>query len=482
MSIFKSIKNIFANATVGHFKNYFSANFLVKAISLLYIPILTRLVSTADYGLINVFFSYLTIFGVIFTLNLHNSVNRYAFEEKSDLKEFMGSTIFGSSGILIIFLVPFSLFPNFFAELLTLPVEMIYLLFPMVIFSTLHSIFNQLFIAKEKSSLVRNVNFFYTLAQVTLTVLILVLVLNEKLYLGPILGQICAGIIFAGIIIYHLKNYFKPSFDWGHIKYMANYSVPLIPGVLGGVILAQFDRIMINGTNGSSEAGLYSFAYNIGALLIIVTESLLQAWQPKFYREMNQGNTAFLSKDFGMLFKGIVFASIGLIFFGEELGMILGTAEYNVAVKIVPVIVIGYMFFSMYKIFEVQIAFTRKTIWISVLYIICGALNIILNWIFLPKYGYAAGAWTTLASFGLMAILTASLNKYILKQFVPGIGTFLQAIIVFTIGIGIFYFILSQELSIIIGFLLKSIIVALLILGLFYKEARMFLKEGTVKF
>ena len=115
---------------------------------------------------------------------------------------------------------------------------MVYLLFPMVVFSTLHSIFNQLFTAKEKSALVRNVNFFYSLSQVTFTVLILVFYLKEKLYLGPILGQIMAGLVFAGIIVYHLKNYFKSSFNMGHIKYMANYSVPLIPGVLGGVILA----------------------------------------------------------------------------------------------------------------------------------------------------------------------------------------------------------------------------------------------------
>ena len=239
---------------------------------------------------------------------------------------------------------------------------------------------------------------------------------------------------------------------------------------------------MINGTNGSSEAGLYSFAYNIGALLIIVTESLLQAWQPKFYREMNQGNTDFLSKDFGMLFKGIIFASLGLIFFGKELGMILGTAEYNVAIKIIPVIVIGYIFFSIYKIFEVQIAFTRKTIWISVLYIICGALNIVLNWIFLPKYGYAAGAWTTLASFGLMAILTAVLNKFILKQYVPGLKTFLQAILVFSMGLVVFYFILSQELSLIIGFLTKAVVVALLIVSLFYKEIHSFLVKEEEKY
>jgi len=480
--LFLTIKNVFANATLGHFSNYLSANFLVKAISLLYIPILTRLVSTSDYGLINVFFSYLTIFGVIFTLNLHNSVNRYAFEEKSDLKEFMGSTLFGSGGVLLAFLFPFTLFPHFFAELLSLPVEMIYLLFPMVIFSTLHSIFNQLFVAKEKSVLVRNVNFLYTLAQVSLTVFILYFILKEKLYLGPILGQIIAGLIFAGIIIYHLRNYFKASFNWSHIKYMANYSVPLIPGVLGGVILAQSDRIMINGTNGSSEAGLYSFAYNIGALLIIVTESLLQAWQPKFYREMNQGNTSFLAKDFNMLFKAIIFASLGLIFFGKELGMILGTEEYNVAIKIIPVIVMGYILFSMYKIFEVQIAFTRRTFWISILYLICGALNIVLNWIYLPKYGYAAGAWTTLASFGLMALLTAGLNKFILKQYVPGIKYFLHGIIVFLIGMTLFYFILSQEFSLIIGFLIKALVVAVLIYSLFFREAKEFLKNGKISF
>lgn len=482
MSAFSAIRKILANSTIGHFKNYLSANFLIKAISLLYIPILTRLVSQADYGLINVFFSYLTIFGVIFTLNLHNSVNRYTFEDKPDLKEFMGSTIFGSGTIMAICIIPFLFFPNYFAELLAIPVELIYLLFPLVIMTTLHSIFNQLFTAKEKSILVRNVNFFYTLSQVTLTVIVLVFFIKEDLYRGPVFGQILAGIIFAGIIIYQLSKYFKTHFSWKHIKYMASYSVPLIPGVLGGVVLAHFDRIMINGVNGSDKAGLYSFAYNIGALLIIVTDSLLQAWQPKFYREMNSGNSSFMGKDIGLLFKGIVFAGLGLIFFGKELGLILGTASYNASIRIVPIITLGYILFSIYKILEVQIAFTRKTFWISILYIASGILNIVLNKIYLPVYGYEAGAWTTLASFGFMAIATIGLNKYILKQNMPGLKYFYWTIFLLIVGIGSFYFVLQYDLSLFVGILAKGSIILLLALALFSREAKQYLagaRSGT---
>ena len=62
----------------------------------------------------------------------------------------------------------------------------------------------------------------------------------------------------------------------------------MIPYALGAVILAQFDRIMISSYSGSSAAGLYSFAYNIGMLQMLIVGALNTAWMPRYFDYLNK--------------------------------------------------------------------------------------------------------------------------------------------------------------------------------------------------
>ncbi len=62
-----------------------------------------------------------------------------------------------------------------------------------------------------------------------------------------------------------------------HIKYIANYSIPSISYNLSGIILAQFDRIMISNIESTATAGLYSSVHNIEMLLLMANNSMMNA-------------------------------------------------------------------------------------------------------------------------------------------------------------------------------------------------------------
>ena len=65
------------NDTISHIQNYFLSTFGTKVLAFISIPILTRLLSPEEYGLLNIIGTYTLIISVLFTFNVHSSIVRY---------------------------------------------------------------------------------------------------------------------------------------------------------------------------------------------------------------------------------------------------------------------------------------------------------------------------------------------------------------------------------------------------------------------
>ena len=76
-----------------HAKNYFTATFLSNAIGFVALPILTRLLTPEEYGIISIFLSIISIFTVIIGLNLHFFLFRYYHEKTADFNQLFGTLL-----------------------------------------------------------------------------------------------------------------------------------------------------------------------------------------------------------------------------------------------------------------------------------------------------------------------------------------------------------------------------------------------------
>ena len=124
--------------------------------------------------------------------------------------------------------------------------------------------------------------------------------------------------------------------------------------------------------------------------------------------------------------------------FGKEIGMVLADQRYHSGLKIVPVVVFGYIFTALWQFWGRNIGYSKKTIWISIVAIIAGFANIGLNMVFIPRYGYVAGAYTTVVSFMIMAFAGWIVSKWILKVYTSPIIIFMKPL-----GMLIFLYVLS---------------------------------------
>ena len=252
--------------TLRGFKNYLGEGVIVAALGFAMTPILTRVMSVSDYGILNVFLSYVSIATILFTLNVHSSVGRYFYEQQPDFPQFLGSIILFSS----ILFVTFSLFFIYFTDY---PPLMITALLFLTLAAIVESIFRQIYQARLESHKIAFTSVFKT-SMIFLFILSLVFIYAEGGVNIPIFARMLAGSLVLIYFVYAISRYIGFGIDRAHFKYCIFYAVPLIPYALSNIVLAHFDRIMLQEMVGSASAGLYSFAYNIGFIMSLVVAAL----------------------------------------------------------------------------------------------------------------------------------------------------------------------------------------------------------------
>jgi O-antigen/teichoic acid export membrane protein len=398
--------------TLRHTRNYLTANVATSALGLLSIPVLTRLLSPDDYGTVNVFRAYIRIMVVVFPLNAFASVARYYYEETEDFRDFMGSTVLFSIVFFSIFSLAFVLFAHPLSKFLGLPAELMVLAIPVVLAYIVVEFYRGIFEPRRISKRLALLSSFRAYSIFGGSVLV-ILLLKTRLYRGPILAELIIGLIFAVIMTSDILPYVKWSVQFKYIRYMLKFSIPMIPYALGGFVLAQFDRIMINSYKGATSAGLYSLANNIGMLVSLVTSSISSAFIPQYFKYINSKSHDALDRDVSRLFQITLLAASFLAVFGQELGMVLASSKYYEGLRIVPIVVLGYIFHAIYQIYGRCTGVVKKPIFDAIILFICGFVSIGLNVLLIPRFGYAAGAVTSVISYFCMAFLGWVVNKFV---------------------------------------------------------------------
>ena len=466
LNLLTTLKQYEFGRTLLDFRNYLTADIVTKGLAFISIPVLTRLLSPADYGIVSIFLSYVGIFAVLFSLNAHGSVGRYFYEKKADFSEFFGSSISLTIVCLSLTLSIFLFFADKLSLWLGLPQILLYLLFPGVLYGIIHSFFRNIYIHSRESKKVATVKITYAYLYFALSVVI-ILLLDDDLYLGPILASVLTSVGLSIWLAIFLKPYFKPAFKKQHVLYILSYSVPQIPYILSSIILAQFDRLMINSYIGNTEAGLYSFAYNIGMLTHMVSESLFQAWMPDWFKYMDQENYVKRDKDIKKIIRIILLVSMFLMVFGENVAKFLADKSFLASTNLIPLIIIGHVFLMIFRVYGDYPQYVKKTYWLVVMFFASAGLNIILNAIFIPRYGYVAGAYTTVISYFLLAILGFSVAKYILKIFVTPLHLLGKPLAIFFLFAILLYGLFGLNLSIFWELSVKSIFIVIFVTALF---------------
>lgn len=393
---------------------YVISSVMVKAISIITTPLFTRLMSTAEYGTVSTFTSWSSLLLTFFTLNLTFSIGRAKLDFPRKLDDYVGSMQLLSAVfslvicfVTLIFLKPVSLFLEL-DETATI-LLIIYMFFSPAI-SFKQNEYRYQYQYKQNVAIA-----WYTALGTVICSLILMLTLDGDKSLYRMVGITVPTVVLSGVFwIQSIKNK-KLKCNLEYWKYGWMLSGPLILHTVSMNILAQSDRIFISKICGSEATGIYSLAYNYGILLNIVTNAVSDGWLPWFHDNFYVKNYDDIRKNVKDIVLLGCYVGLACIALAPEAILILGGEKYMRGIYCVPPIVLGIVCQYIYTHYVNIEMHLKKTKYVSQGTIFAAALNIFLNAIFIPKFGYVAAAYTTLASYLALLLVHFFITRRVLK-------------------------------------------------------------------
>lgn len=393
---------------------YVISSIIVKAISVISTPIFSRLLTTSEYGEVATFTSWSALLLPLCTLNLTYSIGRAKLDYPDDLDKYIGSMQLFSlvyTGILFIIGIlarePLSIVmgvPNIQYILL-----LIYLLFT----PTIEFVQNGFrYRYKYKPNVIIAL---YTALGTVLLSLVLILLFNRDNSTLRVIGLVVPNMFLSIVFLEKSIKNKNLSFCMNYWKYGLKISVPLVLHTVCINILAQSDRIFISKYCGKSSVGIYSLVYSYGLMICVVTNAIADGWLPWFHDNYFQGNYSEIKKNVKSIVILGCYIGLACVALAPEAIMILGGEKYIEGIECVPPIVLGVVCQYIYTHYVNIEMHLKKTGYVSLGTILAAAINIILNYIFVPKYGYVSAAYTTLASYIVLIMVHFCITRFILK-------------------------------------------------------------------
>ncbi|MBR5066731.1 MAG: oligosaccharide flippase family protein [Lachnospiraceae bacterium] len=381
---------------------YTVGNFVAKSMVFLTSPIFNRLMSKSEVGDFSNYSVWVTILAIVFTLDLYSAVSVARFDYKDELDDFIGSSLILGSSITLFFYFLAIIFANPITKWmginkLELHIAFAYFLVcPALQMYQLKSRIQYKYIASTVVTLLSTI--FATAGS-----LVAIIILEDNL-LGRIAGNYIPLVLF-NIAIYIMLMTKARKISTKYWKYALAIAIPLAIHLLAGNILNLSDKIMIQNIRGNEENGLYSVAYSCGIVITVLWGSINGAWSPWAYEQMDANNLKELRKaeKVLMILWGVLV--VGMMLLGPEILLIIGGKKYMEARNVIPPVMTAYGIQAVYTFYNNIEVYSKKQRYIAINTTLAAITNIVLNYIFINKYGYIAAAYTTLVGYILMLIL-----------------------------------------------------------------------------
>lgn len=209
------------------------------------------------------------------------------------------------------------------------------------------------------------------------------------------------------------------------------FGLPQVINLLSGWVLQLSDRYLLGHLGSLSQVASYAVAYSLGSALstLIIAPFSLAWWTIMFPIAKRKDALHIFQLVFRWYSLILLFATLGLSFFGVNVLDHFFPSAYHSAAPIIPIIATSIMFSGIFIVVAVGTSLQRK-VWFVAAFITCSAiLNVGLNMVLIPLYGSMGAAVATLIAYITLALITYYANQRIYP--VPfEIGRFIIALLV----------------------------------------------------
>jgi O-antigen/teichoic acid export membrane protein len=223
-------------------------------------------------------------------------------------------------------------------------------------------------------------------------------------------------------------------------KQMFAYAWPLLILGFAGMINETFDRFILKyllpEDIARNELGVYGGCYRIAMLMTVFTTAFKYAAEPFFFNNAQSKNSKRIK---AVVMKYYVLFCL-FLFLGTMMNLpwlqLAVSEKYRAGLGVVPILLLANLCVGIYWNLSIWFKLTSQTKFGAMITVGGAIITLVINFGFIPKYGYMACAWATLISYGVMMIAS-----YILGQKYYPVKYNVRSIFVFAALAFGFYFI-----------------------------------------
>ena len=390
---------------------------LLKGISLFTAPIFSRLLGTNGYGVVSVYTIWMGVMAIAMPLQTSSTLVNARVEYPADQQNKYQSSVMSLSLVsFLAFSAVILLFLPQVSSLLKLRKLLVIVLlfhaFGNFCFNFLNSKFTYEYKADKNMFLAVGA----TLVTLALSVVFILILPEEINYYGRILGMaITYGSIGIAVCIYILRKG-KTYYNREYWTFALTLAVPVVFYSLSEILLGHCDQLMLQQMLNESSVGLYSLAYNFGAIMFTIFAALNNSWVPFFFEDMKQGNKTRLYSQSNNFLELFTVLSIGFVLLSNEVYHVFAGREFWPGTSLIPIFVTSY-YLNFLCTFPVNYEYYhKKTKVVAVFTVGAALLNICLNYVLIKAFDVAGAALATAISHGVQYMGHYIYVRYILKK------------------------------------------------------------------
>ncbi len=446
------IKKLFKQTAI-----YGLATVLPRMISFILVPLYTEVMPPGTYGEVTLIFSWFAIFNVFMAYGMETAFFRF-YKEADNRKQVVSTSLLSIMGSTLLLMCLGFLFKTQIAKGLNIELQYMNYVFGILALDALVIIPFAWLRANEKPmryALVKILNVSLMLGLNIFCLLVLPKLAQDgdtgffsswyiPDYEVPYI--LISNLVASGVtLLLMIRVYLRRPYIFNKIlwKRMLRYAMPVMVAGIAFTINEVFDRYLLSELLpediAKSEMGKYSACYKLALFMTLFATAFRMGIEPFFFSHSDTKNPQRAYAQITNYF--VVLGSIillSVVVFADVLKKFIVLDEsYWEAMPVVPLIVLASFFLGIYHNLSVWYKVTDKTIYGAYISMIGAVLTIVINFAFIPYYGYMASAVATVSAYGTMMIL----SFYFGRMYYPVPYNFRK--IIFYLGVSILFSTLS---------------------------------------
>lgn len=422
---------------------YGLGNGIKKFIGFFLLPFYTRALTPEDYGLLGTLTTFTMLLSAFLNFGLDSATGYYYFKAKGE--EEKGKVLFAHLLLRLVGIIP-PMILSFFSSSISLAFfkteDYTWLVFISIMLEPVNLLMS------EQSHIYRYFRkpMSYNITTIVKSVtnvglgISLVVILKWGVLGAQMASILSSSVVIAGSFFFFTRNKYTWQFSWFWIKKMMRFGFPLIWAGLATWVFNSIDRFFLLHYKDLNEIGFYSVGTTFSQPILLINTAVQMSFGVLFFKLYNDEQDEEKPKakkmaveSFNIYLYGSVLAAAFLSLFGVDLVNLLATKNYGPAALSIPFITFSAIAGQAYQLMGPGITLAEKNWHYTWITILTALINIGLNFLLIPRWGFIGAAGSTLISFIIFWLIKQLISHLYFKINYP----YIRISIYYLIGLSV---------------------------------------------